>query len=91
MTKISRALLSRFYHDWTELVESPYPGVTVFTDEADIRKFCLVLTPPSGPWKDLALHFDVELPDTWVSPSTLFSFGKNSTRGHHVAYVASPN
>lgn len=63
---LPRPLLSRLHHDLSELLESPYPGVSVHTDDANMRKFCLVLTPPSGPWKDLALHFDVELPNHWV-------------------------
>lgn len=68
---LSRPLLARLYSDLAELLDSPYPGVAVFTDDADIRKLCLVLTPPSGPWKDLSLHFDVELPDNWVCPLIL--------------------
>lgn len=67
MSIIRRPLLSRLHHDLAELLDLPYPGVAVFTDDADFQKLCLVLTPPSGPWKDLSLHFDVELPDTWVS------------------------
>ncbi|TFK74838.1 hypothetical protein BDN72DRAFT_788571, partial [Pluteus cervinus] len=58
-------LLSRLYRDLAELQESPYPGVRVFFDDANIRKFCLVLIPPGGPWKDLSLHFDVEIPSNW--------------------------
>ncbi|KAJ6508682.1 hypothetical protein C8R45DRAFT_449827 [Mycena sanguinolenta] len=58
-------LLSRLYQDLAELHDSPYPGVTVFFDDANVREFCLVLTPPSGPWKNLSLHFDVVLPDEW--------------------------
>ncbi|KAJ7259533.1 hypothetical protein B0H12DRAFT_1182143 [Mycena haematopus] len=61
----SSFLLSRLYKDLAELHESPYPGVAVFIDDANVRKFCLVLTPPSGPWKNLSLHFDVVLPDDW--------------------------
>ncbi|KAH6912644.1 hypothetical protein BKA70DRAFT_1264444 [Coprinopsis sp. MPI-PUGE-AT-0042] len=60
-------LLARLHRDLRELTEEPYPGVAVFTDEADLRKFCLVLTPPSGPWTGLNLHFDVVLPQTWPS------------------------
>ncbi|KAG6860390.1 hypothetical protein C0995_011775 [Termitomyces sp. Mi166 len=63
---LPRALLSRLHHDLAELFESPYPGVSVYADDANVQKLCLVLTPPSGPWKDLALHFDVELPNHWV-------------------------
>lgn len=63
---VSRSLLSRLYKDLAELHDSPYPGVSVFTNDADIRKLCLVLSPPSGPWKDLSLHFDVQLPLEWV-------------------------
>ncbi|KAJ6585072.1 hypothetical protein B0H19DRAFT_1108029 [Mycena capillaripes] len=59
------SLFSRLYKDLAELHESPYPGVAIFTDDANIREFCLVLTPPSGPWKNLSLHFDVLLPDNW--------------------------
>ncbi|KAJ6508691.1 hypothetical protein C8R45DRAFT_1208321 [Mycena sanguinolenta] len=61
----SPSLLSRLYKDLSELHDSPYPGVAVFIDDADVRKFCLVLTPPSGPWKNLSLHFDVVLPNNW--------------------------
>ncbi|KAF5382648.1 hypothetical protein D9615_002708 [Tricholomella constricta] len=71
---LPRTLLSRLQHDLAELLESPYPGVTVFIDDANIQKLCLVLTPPSGPWKDLALHFDVELPNHWPSsPPMIYS------------------
>ena len=65
-TLASRRLVARLHRDLKELLEQPYPGVAVFTDDADIRKFCLVLTPPSGPWTGLNLHFDVELPVEWV-------------------------
>jgi len=64
--QISHRLLSRLANDLAELRDTPYPGVAVFTDDADLRKLCLVLTPPSGPWKDLSLHFDVNLPEEWV-------------------------
>lgn len=62
----SRRLLPRLYQDLSELNNEPYPGVAVFTDDTDLRKLCLVLTPPSGPWKDMALHFNVSLPEDWV-------------------------
>ncbi|KAG6831734.1 hypothetical protein H0H87_004003 [Tephrocybe sp. NHM501043] len=80
---LPRALLSRLHHDLAELHQSPYPGVDVYNDEANVQKLCLVLTPPSGPWKDLALHFDVELPDHWpASPPMIYS---------SVAGIAHPN
>ncbi|KAJ7784459.1 hypothetical protein B0H16DRAFT_1876905 [Mycena metata] len=63
------SLLSRLYKDLAELYESPYPGITVFTDDADVRNFCLVLTPASGPWKHLSLHFDVSPSPPKVSSS----------------------
>lgn len=67
-------LLVRLHRDLKELLDQPYPGVAVFTDDADIRKFCLVLTPPSGPWTGLSLHFDVVLPDDWpASPPSVKS------------------
>ncbi|KAG6849936.1 hypothetical protein H0H93_003465 [Arthromyces matolae] len=62
---LSHSLRTRLLKDLRELEDSPYPGVAVFIDDADIRKLCLVLTPPSGPWKDLSLHFDVVLPPDW--------------------------
>jgi ubiquitin-protein ligase len=68
---LPRPLLARLHHDLAELLDAPYPGVDVFADDADIQKFCLVLTPPSGPWKDLSLHFDVVLPSNWVGHSPL--------------------
>jgi ubiquitin-protein ligase len=66
-SQVYRRLLSRLDNDLAELRNTPYPGVAVFTDDADLRKLCLVLSPPSGPWKDLALHFDVILPEEWVN------------------------
>lgn len=63
---LTRPLLTRLRRDLAELHDSPYPGVAVFADDADMLKLCLVLTPPSGPWKDLSLHFDVRLPVNWV-------------------------
>ncbi|GLB38641.1 putative protein modification by small protein conjugation [Lyophyllum shimeji] len=71
---LPRTLLSRLHHDLQELLDSPYPGVDVFFDDANIQRLCLVLTPPSGPWKGLALHFDVELPNHWPSsPPMIYS------------------
>ncbi|KAF5317532.1 hypothetical protein D9619_013226 [Psilocybe cf. subviscida] len=72
--KPSHQLLSRLYKDLSELQENPYPGVAVFTDDANLRKLCLVLTPPGGPWTGLALHFDVELGEDWpTSPPRVSS------------------
>ncbi|KAF7299002.1 UBIQUITIN-CONJUGAT-2 domain-containing protein [Mycena indigotica] len=59
------ALSARLYRDLAELHESTYPGVDVFFDDANIHKFCLVLTPPSGPWKNMSFHFSVELLADW--------------------------
>ncbi|KAJ7927978.1 hypothetical protein B0H13DRAFT_1968843, partial [Mycena leptocephala] len=74
MNSMAPSLLSRLYKDLAELQESPYPGVAIFTDDANVRQFCLVLTPPSGPWKNLSLHFDVVLPENWpVSPPMVSS------------------
>ncbi|KAJ7016663.1 hypothetical protein C8F04DRAFT_503819 [Mycena alexandri] len=61
------SLLSRLYQDLAELHDSPYPGVHILIDDANVRELCLILTPPSGPWKNLSLHFDVRLPDEWPS------------------------
>lgn len=72
-SQTSRRLLARLSKDIEELQDSPYPGVAVFTDDADFRNLCLVLTPPSGPWKDLSLHFNVVLPDGWVSACVIHS------------------
>ncbi|KAK0464449.1 uncharacterized protein EV420DRAFT_1043553 [Desarmillaria tabescens] len=70
----NRQLLSRLQHDLAELHDAPYPGVAFFTDDANMRQLCLILTPPSGPWKDLSLHFDVELPPDWpTSPPKIKS------------------
>ncbi|KAK0449174.1 hypothetical protein EV421DRAFT_1899857 [Armillaria borealis] len=70
----NRQLLARLQHDLAELYDTPYPGVAFFTDDANMRQLCLILTPPSGPWKDLSLHFDVELPHDWpTSPPSIKS------------------
>ena len=65
-------LLARLRLDLEELYSSPYPGVEVIPNERDLRKMCLLLSPPAGPWKGLRLHFDVELPSNWVSITELF-------------------
>ena len=68
-------LLARLRLDLEELHGSPYPGVEVIPNEQDLRRMCLLLSPPAGPWKGLRLHFDVELPANWVSvPVTYFCF-----------------
>jgi ubiquitin-protein ligase len=54
--------LARLRLDFSELVASPYPGVSVHLDESNMYRFCLHLLPNSGPYKGLRLHFDVELP-----------------------------
>ncbi|KAF9565751.1 hypothetical protein CPC08DRAFT_747776 [Agrocybe pediades] len=61
----NRRLLARLKQDLAELQDNPYPGIAVFTNDANLREFCLVLTPPSGPWTGLALHFIVTLPEDW--------------------------
>ncbi|KAK0187899.1 hypothetical protein F5146DRAFT_733465 [Armillaria mellea] len=72
MASQNRQLLARLQHDLAELYDTPYPGVAFFTDNANMRQLCLILTPPSGPWKDLSLHFDVELPHDWpTSPPSI--------------------
>ncbi|KAF5385632.1 hypothetical protein D9757_005539 [Collybiopsis confluens] len=74
MSPTSRKLLSRLYGDLAELRDAPYPGVSIFVNDVDVRKLCLVLTPPSGPWKDLSLHFDVQIPESWpASPPRIKS------------------
>ncbi|KIK57270.1 hypothetical protein GYMLUDRAFT_263319 [Collybiopsis luxurians FD-317 M1] len=74
MLTTSHNLLIRLYGDLAELRDTPYPGVSVFTDDANMRKLCLVLIPPSGSWKDLALHFDVQIPENWpASPPQIRS------------------
>ncbi|KAF8158075.1 hypothetical protein B0H34DRAFT_858927 [Crassisporium funariophilum] len=62
----SCSLLSRrLDKDLLELKDNSYPGLAVSTNDSDRRKLCLVLIPPSGPYKDLALHFDVVLRQDW--------------------------
>ncbi|KIK57269.1 hypothetical protein GYMLUDRAFT_46527 [Collybiopsis luxurians FD-317 M1] len=89
MSITSHRLLTRLYGDLAELRDAPYPGVSVFTDDANIYKLCLVLTPPSGPWKDLSLHFDVQIPENWpASPpkirSTVEGIGHPNLFGGYV-------
>lgn len=59
--------LHRLYQDLTEIRRNAHPGIQVFVDDANILEFCLVLTPQSGTFEGLALHFDVNIPDDWVS------------------------
>jgi ubiquitin-protein ligase len=56
--------LARLNLDFSELLTSPYPGVSIHLDDSNIYKFCLHLCPDSGPYNGLRLHFDVELPET---------------------------
>jgi len=63
----TRSRLARLTLDFSELLSSPYDGVSIHVDDADMSRFCLHLCPESGPYKGLRLHFDVQLPDTWPS------------------------
>ena len=72
MALYNRQLLARLHLDLDELQSSPYPGVEVVADERDMRRMCLLLTPPAGPWKGLRLHFNVTLPENWVSPKSSY-------------------
>jgi hypothetical protein len=67
----SKSRLARFYLDFSELMDSPYDGVSVHLDDANMYKLCLHLCPPSGPFKGLRLHFDVQLPDSVSFPLCL--------------------
>ena len=60
----SHSRLARLNLDFSELLASPYDGVSIHLDDANMYKFCLHLCPESGPYKGLRLHFDVQLPDT---------------------------
>jgi ubiquitin-protein ligase len=60
----SHARLARLKLDFSELLSSPYPGVSIHLDDSNMYKFCLHLCPDSGPYRGLCLHFDVELPHT---------------------------
>jgi hypothetical protein len=59
----SGSRVARLKLDLSELLASPYPGVSIVLDDSNVHNFCLHLCPDSGPWKGLRLHFDVELPD----------------------------
>ena len=54
--------LARLRLDLSELLASPYPGVSVHLDESNMYKLCLHLCPNSGPYQGLRLHFEVDLP-----------------------------
>jgi hypothetical protein len=60
--RASRSRLARLNLDFSELLASPYPGVSVYWEESDITNFCLHLCPDSGAYEGLRLHFDVWLP-----------------------------
>ncbi|KAF7314430.1 UBIQUITIN-CONJUGAT-2 domain-containing protein [Mycena kentingensis (nom. inval.)] len=77
----SSSLLARLYRDLVELRESPYPGVQVFTGD-ELHKFCLVLTLPSGPWKNMSFHFDVELPEDWPTRPPRISISHSGAIQH---------
>jgi ubiquitin-protein ligase len=66
--------LARLNLDFSELLSSPYDGVSIHLNDEDMYKFCLHLCPASGPYTGLRLHFDVQLPDT-VSPPLSFFLG----------------
>lgn len=66
-----RSRLVRRSLDVSELLSSPYDGVSIHLDDSNMYNFCLHLCPNSGPFKGLRLHFDVQLPES-VSPSIFF-------------------
>jgi ubiquitin-protein ligase len=74
-----RSRLARLNLDLSELLSSPYDGVSIHINDEDMYKFCLHLCPASGPYNGLRLHFDVQLPDTVslsVSSSGIHFYGK---------------
>src|ERR1700691_4611232 len=73
----TQSCLARLTLDFSELLSSPYDGVSIHVDDADMYKFCLHLCPESGPYKGLRMHFDVQLPDT-VSLSISFCRGRTN-------------
>ena len=81
MTTLKPGLLARLHKDLSELTENPYPGIKLHQQYArNLLKFCLHLSPSSGPFAGLRIHFDMELPQNWPhSPPVI----RSSTRLEH--------
>lgn len=59
------SLLKRLLKDVEEIKSNPYPGVEIFPHDENYTKLCLVLTPQSGPFTGLRLHFMMDIPIDW--------------------------
>ncbi|KAH0609310.1 uncharacterized protein H6S33_012796 [Morchella sextelata] len=89
-TPINTRLLSRLHNDYKDLVENPYPGIHMIPHEQNLRNFCLVLAPQSGPFLGLRLHFAGRLPETWpADPPVLTSSAYIRHPNIHGRYVCS--
>jgi len=60
-----QSLLKRLVKDVEEIKSNPYPGIEIFPHDENYTKLCLVLTPQSGPFTGLRLHFMMEIPSDW--------------------------
>jgi len=63
----SQLFRDRLRRDLHELNAHVDPGIRVHSAGHDMRRLCLHLTPKSGPWTGLTIHFTVDLPSNWVS------------------------
>ncbi|KAG8873851.1 hypothetical protein FRB98_008764, partial [Tulasnella sp. 332] len=72
-------LLHRLQVDIDDLFRYPLPTglriITPFRSEPHPTRFCVHVTPPSGPLQGRRLHFDVEIPDGWPSVQPLILGG----------------
>lgn len=62
----SQLFRNRLRRDLRDIELNVDPGIRVHVASNDMRRLCLHLTPESGPWQSLTVHFNVELPTNWV-------------------------
>ncbi|KIM34199.1 hypothetical protein M408DRAFT_325666 [Serendipita vermifera MAFF 305830] len=61
----SQLFRDRLRRDLRELELNVDPGIRVHAAGHDMRRLCLHLTPQSGPWQGLTIHFSIDLPTNW--------------------------
>lgn len=87
---VNPSLLSRLHNDYKDLIENPYPGIHMIPHEQNLRNFCLVLAPQSGPFIGLRLHFAGHLPATWpADPPELLSSARIGHPNIYGEYICS--
>ena len=71
--------MKRLLHDIKEIKLESLPGIKIVLDNTNMRKMCLLLTPQTGPYSGLTLHFTATIPQNYpTDPPQIRSDGQIS-------------